>query len=72
MGSNNITSNMPAKVRSLNVKVGDVVKRGDLLLVTEAMKMENKILSRFDGTVSDIKVTVGQSVKTGEVLVVLD
>jgi biotin carboxyl carrier protein len=72
MGANDIVANMPATVIEINVKVGDSVKRGDVLIVTEAMKMKNKMMTRVDGKVSEIKVTVGQSVRPGEVLVVLE
>jgi glutaconyl-CoA decarboxylase len=62
---------MPGKVLSVAVKPGQAVKKGELLLVLEAMKMANEIAAPVDGTVSDVRVAAGQMVKNGEVLVVL-
>jgi biotin carboxyl carrier protein len=71
MSGKSIVSPMPAKVLKVNVNVGDVVKRGTVLFITEAMKMENKVMSQTDGTVAEICVTVGQSVNAGEKLAVI-
>ena len=60
---------MPGKVVSIKVNVGDRVKRGDVLLTVEAMKMENEIHSPIDGTVSEIFVKVGDNVNPDECLV---
>ncbi|NLR92624.1 MULTISPECIES: biotin/lipoyl-containing protein [Flammeovirga] len=65
----NIVAPLPGTVVSLNVKEGDTVKQGDLLMTMEAMKMENNVLSETDGTIGVIKVQEGQSVLQGEVLV---
>lgn len=62
---------MPGKVLSVKVNVGDPVKNGDLVLILEAMKMENEIFAPADGTVAEVRVRGGESVNTGDVLVVL-
>jgi acetyl/propionyl-CoA carboxylase alpha subunit len=61
-GGSNITSPMPGKVIKIVVKPGDEVKKGDLLLVVEAMKMENNILSPADAVVDRITVKAGDLV----------
>lgn len=60
---------MAGKIISLLVKEGDVIKRGQPLLVLEAMKLENDIVAPQDGTVTKVLVTVGQAVETGDELV---
>ncbi|MDD5288362.1 MAG: acetyl-CoA carboxylase biotin carboxyl carrier protein subunit [Dehalococcoidales bacterium] len=57
---------------SIEVKVGDKVEEGDVLLYIESMKMENPIMAPVNGKVAEIKVTVKQVVETGKPLVVLD
>ena len=59
---------MPGTVLKVNVKTGDNVKRGQSLIVLEAMKMENEITAPEDGTISVINVTSGKSAASGEVL----
>ena len=70
-GSNtkNVTSELPGTVTKINVADGQRVKRGDVLLVVEAMKMANDIVSEVDGTVQRVAVTQGQSVNQGDLLV---
>ena len=58
-----------APAAAINVKVGDQVKRGDTLVVMEAMKMENNIMANKDGQVKAIHVTVGQTVVQDDKLV---
>ena len=53
----------------LKVKVGDLVKPGDQLLILEAMKMENILKSQGEGTVRNVKVKKGDTVEKGQVLV---
>lgn len=71
-GGSQVKAPLPGVVLSIKVKPGDVVKRGGLLLILEAMKMENEILAPQDGTVREILISSGASVNTGDALVVLD
>jgi len=64
-----ITSPISGKVVNLKVNVGDEVKEGDVLLVVEAMKMENEIHSPVDGVVEEIFVRVGDNINPDEVLI---
>ncbi len=66
-----VTSPMPGTILSVNVSNGAAVKKGDVLLILEAMKMENEILAPCDGTVASVNVTKGSSVETGAVLCVI-
>lgn len=68
---NNVVAPMPGSILKVNVKAGDAVKRGQVLLVLEAMKMENEITAPADGKVSAVKVAAGQCISAGETLVVL-
>ena len=70
-GAQAVAAPMPGKVLSINVKAGDAVKRGDVVLILEAMKMQNEIMAPADGTVSDVRVSVGQTVSTGDAMVIL-
>jgi len=60
------------KIISVDVKVGQVVKEGDVICLLESMKMENPILAPVDGTVTEIKVAVDQVVKPGEAIAVIE
>ena len=62
---------MPGKVLDVKVRAGEAVKKGQVLLILEAMKMQNEIMAPADGTVSDIRVSANQSVKTGDVMVIM-
>ena len=66
-----VKSPLPGVILQVNCKVGDTVKRGQNLLVLEAMKMENEILAPRDGTVAQVVTTKGAVVDTGAPLVVL-
>ncbi len=68
-GGSNITSPMPGKVIKVNVSEGDVVSKGDILLVVEAMKMENNILSPADAVIDRINVSAGDLVDSNTTLV---
>ncbi|MDY0189278.1 MAG: biotin/lipoyl-containing protein [Desulfuromonas sp.] len=63
---------MPGKVFKVNVAVGDSVKAGDTLIVTEAMKMETNIKAKVDGVVKELLFDVGGKVDQDDLLVVLD
>ena len=66
-----VNSPMPGTILRVEVKEGDAVKSGQLLVVLEAMKMENEILAPKDGTVSQVVVIKGSHVETGSPLIVL-
>ena len=66
-----ILAPLPGTITSVEVKVGDAVKPGDVVIVLEAMKMQNNIEADKAGTVAAIKVAQGDSVMEGTVLVVL-
>lgn len=61
-GQQSVKSPLPGSIVKVLVKVGDTVKRGDILLTMESMKMENNIASEFDGTVTAVNVVPGQNV----------
>ena len=63
---------MPGNVIKINCKAGAAVKRGDVLVVLEAMKMENDICAPADGVVASVEVSQGASVETDAVLVTLN
>ena len=67
-----ISAPMPGTIVSINVKVGDSFKRGQVLLVLEAMKMENEILAPRDGRVLNVNTTKGSSVNSGDVLIAFE
>jgi glutaconyl-CoA decarboxylase len=62
---------MPGKIVAIKCTVGQAVKNGEVLLVLEAMKMEQEIKSKTDGTVSEIKVAAGSTVQKDEVLIII-
>lgn len=67
-----ITAPMPGTILKVNVNVGDEVKRGQVLLILEAMKMENEIVTPADGKVVSINVSKGATVNAGDVLIYID
>ncbi len=67
----NVPSPMPGTILSVNVAAGQAVKTGDVLLVLEAMKMENDIVAPCDGTVKQVLVSKGSTVNTDDILVVI-
>ncbi len=67
-----IVAPIPGVVLSLDVKVGDVIKVGDRLLVLEAMKMENNIVSEKAGTITAVSISVGQQVLQNEIMIELE
>lgn len=72
MSEKNVQSTVPGRVLDIKVRPGDKVKRGDVLLVVEAMKMQNRILTPYNGVVKKVEVEVGQTVDTSALLVVID
>ena len=68
-GGIKVTAPMPGKVLSISANPGTAVKKGDTILVFEAMKMENEIFAGVDGTVAGISVSAGDSVNSGDVIV---
>ena len=66
-----VPSPMPGTILSVNVSVGQTVKTGDVLMVLEAMKMENDIVAPCDGTIRQLLVSKGSTVNTDDVLAVL-
>lgn len=67
-GSVKITAPMPGTVLGVKVNSGDSVKKGQVLLILEAMKMENEIVAPNDGTIASINVSKGTSVNAGDTL----
>ena len=63
-----VAAPMPGNILAVNVKEGDVVKKGQVLMILEAMKMENEIMAGVDGTVTSVCVAQGATVETGTVL----
>ena len=70
-GKETVSSPMPGNILAVNVANGAAVKKGDVLMILEAMKMENEIMSPCDGTILSVNVTKGASVETGAVLCVI-
>lgn len=67
-----IAAPMPGTILGIKKKTGDAVKKGDVLFVLEAMKMENEIFAPKDGTMGQIFVSVGAAVNMGDLLAVLN
>jgi biotin carboxyl carrier protein len=67
-----IKAKMPGKVESVVVKVGDVVTKGQKVLICEAMKMKTPLASPCDGTVVEIKAVAGARINAGDVLMVIE
>ena len=63
-----ISSPTPGTILDIKVHVGDSVKKGQVLMILEAMKMENEIMAGADGVITSIGVTKGASVQTGDAL----
>ena len=70
-GPTTISAPMPGKIVKVLVEEGQSIKAGDVLLVLEAMKMQNEITADADGTVKAVNVEAGQNVKVKESLVIL-
>ena len=70
-GGEQVTSPMPGTILSINVAAGDAVKRGQVLMVLEAMKMENEIMCPCDGKIASVNTSKGASVASGTLLCVI-
>ena len=66
-----VLSPMPGSILNVNVSVGAAVKAGDVLMILEAMKMENDIVAPCDGVVKQVPVVKGSTVNTDDVLAVI-
>ena len=71
-GSVSVTAPMPGKILNVKLQAGAVVKKGDVILILEAMKMENEIVAPEGGTIARINVATGDSVEAGAVLATLN
>lgn len=71
-GAVKVNAPMPGKILSVKVQAGAAVKKGDVIMILEAMKMENEIPAPQDGTVASINVNAGSSVEAGDVLATLN
>jgi glutaconyl-CoA decarboxylase len=60
------------KILSVNVKVGDEVKEGDVICILESMKMENPMLAPVDGKIAEVSVAADQAVQPGAVIAVIE
>ena len=67
-GGETVSAPMPGTILAVNVQNGASVKKGDVLFVLEAMKMENEIMAACDGTVAGVAVAKGATVSSGDVL----
>lgn len=71
-GLEKVIAPMSGKVILIKVREGDIVKEGDILLIIEAMKMENEIRATRNGKIKEIKVKEGDKVEYGEILLVIE
>lgn len=63
---------MPGKILSVKASAGTAVKKGDVILLLEAMKMENEVVAPEDGTIASINVSAGDTVEAGDTLATLN
>lgn len=71
-GAGKVKAPLPGNIFKVLVSEGDVVKKGDVLLIMEAMKMENNVLAEKEGTIASIKVSVGDAVLQNAVLIEME
>ena len=70
-GDTPVNAPMPGKIVKIVAEAGKAVKKGDVVLILEAMKMQNEITAPADGKLKSVNVAAGQSVKPGDVLAVI-
>ena len=70
-GATEVKAPMPGNILDVKVKAGDAVKKGQVLMILEAMKMENEIMAPADGTVVSVNATKGMTCENGTVLCVI-
>jgi len=70
-GAGVVKAPMPGTILEIKVQPGTAVKKGEVLLILEAMKMENEILASSDGIVKQVVVAKSATVSTGDILVVI-
>lgn len=71
-GAVTVAAPMPGTVLQIKAKVGDAVKRGQAVVILEAMKMENEIVAPQDGVIASVNVSQGDSVNNGDVLMTMN
>ena len=71
-GAKEVVSPIQGQVTNIKVKVGDKVQKGDVLIIVEAMKLENEVVSPFEGQIVEILVTKGQNVKAKDVILTIE
>ena len=72
MAQETIEVPITGKIISVNVKVGDTVKEGDVLCLLESMKMENPILAPLDGAITQVGIAAEQTVQPGEIVAIIE
>ena len=70
-GDTAVASPMPGKIIKVLVEAGKAVKKGDVLMILEAMKMQNEITAPVDGTIKSVNAAADQGVKTNDILAVI-
>ncbi len=71
-GAKKLKAPMPGKILAVKASVGQAIKKGDVVLILEAMKMENEIVASEDGSVASVNVGAGDMVEAGDVLATLN
>ena len=72
VGAVKVNAPMPGKILAVKANAGQAVKKGDVIIVLEAMKMENDIVAPQDGTIASVSCAVGDSVEAGALLASLN
>jgi len=71
-GNKEVVSPIQGQVTNVKVKVGDKVQKGDVLVIIEAMKLENEVVSPFEGQIAEILVSKGQNVKAKDPIIIIN